>query len=81
MLSKPAITLLRKGLDPNMHNGAVFLGLNGTVVKSHGNTTADGFANAIRVAAKLARGRIPHRIAEDLARIRAPEAASKAPGA
>jgi glycerol-3-phosphate acyltransferase PlsX len=78
LLSKPAITLLRQGLDPNLRNGAVFLGLNGTVVKSHGHTTPDGFANAIHVAAKLARGRIPHRIAEDLARIRAPEGGTEA---
>jgi glycerol-3-phosphate acyltransferase PlsX len=72
LLSRPAITLLRQGLDPNLRNGAVFLGLNGTVVKSHGNTTPDGFANAIHVAAKLASGRIAHRIAEDLNRIRSP---------
>jgi phosphate acyltransferase len=75
LLSRPAITLLRKGLDPNTRNGAVFLGLTGTVVKSHGGTSADGFANAIEVAAKLAHGRITHRIAEDLARIREPAAA------
>jgi glycerol-3-phosphate acyltransferase PlsX len=75
LLSRPAITLLRQGLDPNLRNGAVFLGLNGTVVKSHGHTSPDGFANAIHVAATLARGRIPHRIAEDLARIRTPGAA------
>jgi glycerol-3-phosphate acyltransferase PlsX len=75
LLSKPAITLLRKGLDPNLRNGAVFLGLNGTVVKSHGHTSPDGFANAIHVAATLARGRITHRIAEDLARIRTAETA------
>jgi len=74
LLSRPAITLLRQGLDPNQRNGAVFLGLNGTVVKSHGSTTADGFAKAIGVAAKLARGRLVSRIAEDLARTRAPTA-------
>ncbi|HWI85388.1 MAG TPA: phosphate acyltransferase PlsX [Sphingomonas sp.] len=75
MLSKPAITLLRKGLDPNLRNGAVFLGLNGTVVKSHGSTSIEGFANAIDVATKLARGRITDRITENLARIRAPRTA------
>lgn len=73
LLSRPAITLLRKGLDPNLRNGAVFLGLNGTVVKSHGHTSPEGFCNAIQVAAKLASGRIAHRIAEDLTRIRTPE--------
>jgi phosphate acyltransferase len=75
MLSKPAITLLRKGLDPNLRNGAVFLGLNGTVVKSHGHTSVEGYANAIEVAAKLARGRITDRIAADLTAIRTPQAA------
>jgi phosphate acyltransferase len=74
LLSRPAITLLRKGLDPNTRNGAVFLGLNGTVVKSHGSASVEGFANAIGVAAKLARGRITTRITEDLARIREPAA-------
>jgi len=68
LLSRPAITLLRQGLDPNTRNGAVFLGLTGTVVKSHGGAPAVGFANAIEVAAKLARARITDRIAEDLAR-------------
>ena len=75
LLSRPALTLLRQGLDPNQRNGAVFLGLNGTVVKSHGTTSAEGFAKAIEVAAKLARGRLVTRIAEDLARTRAPQAA------
>lgn len=70
LLSRPAITLLRQGLDPNTRNGAVFLGLTGTVVKSHGSASAVGFANAISVAAKLARGRITDRISENLAQTR-----------
>ena len=53
----------------------MFLGLNGTVVKSHGGTSEEGFAMAIGVAAKLARAGITDRIAQDLARIRAPRAA------
>ena len=47
-LSRPALNLLRVHLDPNNHNGAVFLGLNGLVVKSHGSATPKGVANAIR---------------------------------
>ncbi len=50
-LSKPALNLLKVHLDPNNHNGAVFLGLNGLVVKSHGSANPKGVANAIRVAA------------------------------
>ena len=78
LLSRPALHLLRHSLDPNDRNGAVFLGLNGTVVKSHGGTSAEGFANAIAVAAKLARGRITTRIREDLARIAPPPQAAVA---
>ena len=41
-LSRPALNLLKHHLDPNNHNGAVFLGLNGLVVKSHGSANAEG---------------------------------------
>lgn len=78
LLSRPALHLLRTHLDPNNHNGAVFLGLNGVVVKSHGGATADGVANAIGVAAKLVDGDIVRRIQRDLVRFEAhePEAAA-----
>ncbi|WP_174274225.1 phosphate acyltransferase PlsX [Sphingomonas bacterium] len=69
LLSKPAVHLLRVQLDPNNHNGAVFLGLNGVVVKSHGSASAKGIANAIEVAGKLARQGIVSRIVEDLRKI------------
>ena len=41
-LSRPALHMLKVHLDPNNHNGAVFLGLNGLVVKSHGSANAQG---------------------------------------
>ena len=66
MLSKPALHMLKVHLDPNNHNGAVFLGLNGLVVKSHGGADEKGVANAIRVAARMIRGDITRRIAEDI---------------
>jgi glycerol-3-phosphate acyltransferase PlsX len=66
LVSKPATELLRHRLDPNNHNGAVFLGLNGIVVKSHGSANVKGVANAIGVAAKLVANDITHRITEDL---------------
>lgn len=67
LLSRPAAHLLRRTLDPNNHNGGVFLGLNGLVVKSHGGADANGVRNAIGVAAKMARADITRRILEDLA--------------
>ena len=42
-------------MDPRKYNGAVFLGLNGIAVKSHGGTDAYGFANAIGVAIDMVR--------------------------
>lgn len=70
LISKPATELMRHHLDPNNHNGAVFLGLNGVVVKSHGSATDYGIANAIGVAAKLVSQNITGRIAEDLATLK-----------
>lgn len=66
LISRPATELLRHHLDPNNHNGAVFLGLNGLVVKSHGNANAKGVANAIRVAARMVREDLTRKIIEDL---------------
>ncbi len=69
LLSKPALHILKVHLDPNNHNGAVFLGLNGIVVKSHGSADAKGIANAIHVAARLLEDDVTRQIAENLARI------------
>lgn len=71
LISRPATELLRHHLDPNNHNGAVFLGLNGLVVKSHGNATEAGVANAIRVAARMVREDITRKIVDDLASVSA----------
>ncbi len=71
LVSRPATELIRHHLDPNNHNGAVFMGLNGVVVKSHGSATAKGVANAVEVAARLVEEDITARITQDLARIEA----------
>ncbi|BBK36802.1 phosphate acyltransferase [Allostella sp. ATCC 35155] len=52
--ARPALRKLRRRLDPRRYNGAVFLGLNGIAVKSHGGADALGFANAIGVAVDMA---------------------------
>jgi phosphate acyltransferase len=48
-----ALRRLRERLDPRRYNGAVFLGLDGIAVKSHGGTDALGFANAVGVAVDM----------------------------
>jgi len=70
-LSRPALNLLKTHLDPNNHNGAVFLGLNGLVVKSHGGANYKGVANAIAVSASMVRNDITRKIGEDLDNFRA----------
>src|SRR3954462_9312693 len=71
LISRPATELLKHHLDTNNHNGAVFLGLNGLVVKSHGSATDKGVANAIRVAARMVREDLTRKIIEDLDNIAA----------
>ena len=70
-LSKPALHMLKVHLDPNNHNGAVFLGLNGLVVKSHGSANPKGVANAIGVSASMVANDITRKIGEDLDNFRA----------
>ena len=55
LLSQPALNRFKTRIDPRKYNGAVLLGLNGIVVKSHGGTDAFGFCNAIGVAVSLSK--------------------------
>ncbi len=68
-LATGAFNALRERLDPRKHNGGVFLGLNGVVVKSHGGTDALGFATAIEVAIDMVRNGLVQRIASDVAEV------------
>lgn len=54
LLAYTSLMRLRKKIDPRRVNGGVFLGLNGTVVKSHGSADATGISAAIKLAAQLA---------------------------
>ena len=61
---------LSKRVDPRRYNGAVFLGLDGVCVKSHGGMDALGFANAIGVAVDLVRYEYRNKLVEGLAKLR-----------
>jgi len=69
LLCRPALQKLRKRLDPRRYNGAILLGLNGIVVKSHGGTDAIGFANAIGVAVDMVANDYSTTIKEELERL------------
>ncbi len=54
VLALTSLKRLSKRIDPRRVNGGVFLGLNGTVVKSHGGADATGVSAAIKLAFRLA---------------------------
>jgi glycerol-3-phosphate acyltransferase PlsX len=58
LLAKRSLESVFKKSDPRLYNGAMLIGLNGVVVKSHGGTDDIGFANAINVAISLVRDKI-----------------------
>ena len=67
LLASGAFKQLKGRLDPQRYNGAMFLGLQGVCVKSHGSADAEGFANAIAVACDLVTRGFNERIAEEMA--------------
>ena len=69
LLAKPGLDRLRVWLDPRRYNGAVFLGLNGVVVKSHGGTDGEGFAHAVDVAMDMVTHGFNAKIRDGLAAI------------
>jgi phosphate acyltransferase len=68
-MARGAFAALRDRMDPRKHNGGVFVGLNGVVVKSHGGTDALGFATAIDVAIDMVRNGLVEKIAEDVGHV------------
>ena len=66
LLASKALKKVLKDLDPNTHNGAMLIGLNGIVVKSHGGANASSFANAINVAISLIEDNINDKIVREM---------------
>ncbi|MCU0912027.1 MAG: phosphate acyltransferase PlsX [Rhodobacteraceae bacterium] len=72
LLALTSLKRLQVRIDPRRQNGGVFLGLNGTVVKSHGSADATGVAAALELAVRLARSGFSDRLAARLASVPAP---------
>jgi glycerol-3-phosphate acyltransferase PlsX len=68
-IAQRSLKKMGERLNPGSINGGPFLGLNGIVVKSHGGADARGFANAIRLAADLARSDFAAEIDHNLERL------------
>ena len=70
LLAVTSLRRLKKRIDPRRVNGGVFLGLNGTVVKSHGSSYATGVSAAIGLAVRLAQSQFTQKIAARVASIK-----------
>lgn len=66
LIAMPVMMGLKSRIDPREYNGASLVGLNGIVVKSHGNADAHSFANAIEEAVVEVEKNIPERIKHEL---------------
>lgn len=72
LLARRALKKLNRRVDPRRYNGAMFVGLNGIAVKSHGGADALSFANAVGVAHDMAIGGFNQRIKDEFERLTAP---------
>jgi len=66
ILSYRSLKEFKKKLDPRKYNGAIFLGLESPVVKSHGGTDEIGFAHSINVCNKIVKGNLIEKIKSNL---------------
>ena len=66
IISYWSLKKFKSKLDPRKYNGAMFLGLEGSVVKSHGSTDAIGFANSIETCHKMVKSNLIEKIKSNL---------------
>ena len=66
LLSYNSLKKLKDKLDPRKYNGAIFLGLQSPVVKSHGSTDSIGFAHSINVCNKIVKAKLIEKIESNL---------------
>ncbi len=56
----------KKRLDPRLYNGAIFIGLDSPVVKSHGGTDYIGFSNSLDVCHRIIKGNLIQKIKQNI---------------
>jgi glycerol-3-phosphate acyltransferase PlsX len=56
----------KKRLDPRLYNGAIFIGLDSPVIKSHGGTDYIGFSNSLSVCSRIIRGNLIKKIRNNI---------------
>lgn len=76
LIALPVLRAFRRRVDPRRYNGATLIGLNGTVIKSHGGADALAFEHAILEAIAEVDNQVPQRIGRELAALHAKDAAA-----
>ena len=66
LFSYASLKKFKSKLDPRKYNGAIFLGLESPLVKSHGSTDSVGFANSINVCSKIVKASLIDKIKSNL---------------
>jgi len=66
MLNYKNLMRFKKRLDPRLYNGAIFIGLNSPVIKSHGSTDHVGFAHSLDVCKKIVKGDLINKIKNNI---------------
>ena len=66
LLSYFSLKKFKNKLDPRKYNGAIFLGLNGPVVKSHGGVDSYGFYHSINLCYKIVKGNLMKQVKNNL---------------
>ncbi len=66
MLNYKNLMKFKKRLDPRLYNGAIFIGLNSPVIKSHGSTDHVGFAHSLDVCKKIVKGDLINKIKSNI---------------
>ena len=69
LLIKPLLKELKNHFDPRSYNGAIWLGLGGIAVKSHGGTDQYGFAHALEMVADMIKSDINFVISREITSI------------
>ena len=66
LLNMSNLKKFKNRLDPRLYNGAIFIGLDSPVVKSHGGTDFIGFSNSLDVCCKIIRGNLIEKIKKNI---------------
>ena len=66
LLNISNLNRFKKRLDPRLYNGAIFIGLDSPVVKSHGGTDYIGFSNSLDVCHRIVKGNLIEKIKQNI---------------